>query len=246
MMGAVWRLAQNLATDKVQILEIGSWCGASALAWGEAIQLYFGGNGKISCVDAWQPYVDLEVDADDNNRRMDAALRNDEPFDIFRQNIQFLPATVEIEILRGWSQDILPALPDAHYDLVYIDGDHTYAGVLSDINNSTGLLRDGGILCGDDLEMQAHQCDLSVLDAQPNVDRYYDQHLDAHYHPGVTKAVAETFGAVSAWSGFWAMEKSGQGWDRVSLKGMPPRIPGHIPAQSLLGLKALLMENDML
>jgi hypothetical protein len=73
MGGAVWRLAQTPRAGKVHILEVGSWCGASALTWGEAIQLYFAGNGKITCIDAWQPYVDLDTNPDDSNRDMDKA-----------------------------------------------------------------------------------------------------------------------------------------------------------------------------
>jgi predicted O-methyltransferase YrrM len=154
MIGAMWRLAQEERADKVQVLEVGSWCGASALTWGEAIQLHFAGDGKITCIDAWQPYVDIDTNPDDNNRDMDKALRQDEPFDIFRHNIGYLPNSVEVEIRKGWSRDELPKLPAGMYDLVYIDGDHAYEGVKSDIANAAGLVRSGGILCGDDLELQ--------------------------------------------------------------------------------------------
>lgn len=153
---------------------------------------------------------------------------------------------MEVEIRKGWSQDELPKLPAGMYDLVYIDGDHTYEGVKSDIANAAGLVRSGGILCGDDLELQAHECDLAILNTQPNIDQHYDPAVDAYFHPGVTKAVNETFGQVSSWYGFWAMQKMDDGWVPVSLRGMPPHIPGHIPARSLMGLKALLMEEGIL
>lgn len=246
MMGAVWRLAQRPMNDYVRILEIGSWCGASALTFGQGIEEYFAGNGSITCVDAWEPYVDLVVNPDENNRQMNEVLQRDQPFQVFNQNIRFLPATMEVEIHRGWSSDVLPGLPQESFDLVYIDGDHTYAGVEADIRNSAGLVKVGGILCGDDLEIQDGQCDLSILDLEPNIDSYYDERNDTYFHPGVTKAVGEAFGQVSAWSGFWAMEKSGAGWNKVSLKGMLPRIPKWITPKSLIGLKAWLMESDFL
>jgi hypothetical protein len=86
---------------------------------------------------------------------------------------------------------------------------------------------------------------IAGLNAQPNIDQHYDPAIDAYFHPGVAKAVAEAFGRVSCWSGFWAMQKTPDGWATVSLRGMPPHIPSHIPAQSLMGLKAILMQEGL-
>jgi len=36
------------------------------------------------------------------------------------------------------------------FDVVYIDGDHTYDGVMGDLRGWFGKVRSGGILCGDD------------------------------------------------------------------------------------------------
>lgn len=44
---------------------------------------------------------------------------------------------------------------DHSVDLVFIDGDHTYAGALSDCENWVSKIRPGGILCGDDWLMKA-------------------------------------------------------------------------------------------
>ena len=68
MMGAVWRLAQD-GCKQIDVLEIGSWCGASALTWGEAMALYTGG-GRLICVDPWQSYTDLVANPDELNRVM--------------------------------------------------------------------------------------------------------------------------------------------------------------------------------
>lgn len=43
---------------------------------------------------------------------------------------------------------------DGYFDLVYIDGDHTYAGVTADLHAWYGKVRRGGILCGDDFTWQ--------------------------------------------------------------------------------------------
>lgn len=244
MMGAIWRLAQDGRTH-IDVLEIGSWCGASALTWGEAIVLH-ARTGSLTCVDPWQPYTDLAANADELNRLMNDALVADTAYDVFTANMAFLPQAVVLDVWRGKSQDVLPTLPSASFDLIYIDGDHVRAAVAADIGNAVPLLRDGGILCGGDLELQAHECDLTVLDREPGLERLWDDRTNDYFHPGVTRAVADAFGAVSSWHGFWAMQKDRDGWRRVSLDGMPAHIPSHIPSRSLIGLKAVLMKNGVL
>ena len=242
LMGTIWYLSQNDEKHHIQVLEIGSWCGASTLTWGEGINFYFNSKGSITCVDAWLPYVDLGANPTEDMLMIDDALRQNEVFDVFKHNIQFLPNDIEIIIHRGWSQDILPSLEIETYDLVYIDGDHKYDNVISDITNAMPLLRNGGVMCGDDLELQLHECDSSVLNINSNIDRLYDEALDTYYHPGVTKAVGEFFGAVPNWAGYWAVEKCDDGWKDISLEHMPAKIPSHLNPKSLIGLKVALKE----
>src|SRR6266508_4974616 len=45
----------------IHILEIGSWAGASAITWAKAIQK-LQRNGKVTCVDHWQPYFDERLE----------------------------------------------------------------------------------------------------------------------------------------------------------------------------------------
>jgi predicted O-methyltransferase YrrM len=246
MMGTVWKLAAENNQSGIDILEIGSWCGASALTWGEALEIHNQGTGSLTCVDAWEPFVNLEQNPDRVSQDMDNALADEEPFDIFQHNIKFLPPSVDVDIRRGWSSDVLPTLDKESFDLIYIDGDHAYPSVASDIKLCSALLKDGGIICGDDLELQAHQVDASFAKNQPDLDKYYDEDLAAHYHPGVTLAVSEKFGSVSSWFGYWAMQKKGAAWQTVSLDGMPAHIPSNISPKSLIGLKALLMEHGLL
>ena len=48
------------------------------------------------------------------------------------------------------------------FDIAYIDGDHTYDGVIRDLNAWYTLVRKGGILCGDDYDW--HGVRTAVLD----------------------------------------------------------------------------------
>jgi predicted O-methyltransferase YrrM len=244
MMGAVWRLAQD-GGKQIDVLEIGSWCGASALTWGEAMELYTAG-GRLTCIDPWRPYTDLAANPDELNRLMNDQLVTDRAFEVFTANMAFLPRSVPLDVRRGTSRKILPGLPANSFDLIYIDGDHVYDAVADDIGRSVPLLRDGGILCGDDLELQAHDCAPAQFDQASSVERLWDDRLGDFFHPGVTRAVSEALGRVSCWHGFWAMRKADDGWRAVSLDGMPMRIPAHLPAKSLMGLKAYLMKNGLI
>jgi hypothetical protein len=216
MMGLVWRLAED-GRRTVDVLEVGSWCGASALTWGEAMDLYCGG-GRIVCLDAWQPFFAPSVEG--LARAMDEVLATGEVERVFRDNMRFLPTSVRWEAEKGVSDELLLTLLRASFDIAYLDGDHSYEAVARDIDQSIPLLRADGILCGDD--------------------------FDREHHDGVVCAVLERFGLVSEWHGLWAIRKAGTEWQPVSLAGMPLRIPPHLPAKSLIGLKAALMRDGLL
>ena len=58
---------------------------------------------------------------------------------------------------RGKSLDALQFFKDGELDLVYIDGDHRYEGVLADLNGWKPKLRAGGIMAGHDWSFKAVQ-----------------------------------------------------------------------------------------
>ena len=75
---------------------------------------------------------------------------------------------------------------------------------------SSVLVRDGGIICGDDLEIQFDEIDLE--NASENKQKYFiiDSKTGFGFHPGVTLALYKYFGGkVSNFGGFWAMRKKG-------------------------------------
>jgi hypothetical protein len=65
---------------------------------------------------------------------------------------QFKLSFDDIHMFRGYSNDetILASVRKESFDLIYVDGDHTYEGVLLDIRNFSGLLTKGGYLVMDD------------------------------------------------------------------------------------------------
>ncbi len=58
----------------------------------------------------------------------------------------------EVKLLRGFSNDpqIIEEVQDWSFDVIYIDGDHSYDGCLADIAHYAPLVKKGGFLCMDD------------------------------------------------------------------------------------------------
>ncbi|MDE0421712.1 MAG: class I SAM-dependent methyltransferase [Gammaproteobacteria bacterium] len=55
-----------------------------------------------------------------------------------------------VVIHRGMSRDVLPTFGDAHFDWIYIDGNHTYEFVLEDLQLCLRKTKPNGIIAGDD------------------------------------------------------------------------------------------------
>jgi ubiquinone/menaquinone biosynthesis C-methylase UbiE len=55
-----------------------------------------------------------------------------------------------IELHQGDSSSLLAALPDRSFDFIYIDGDHSYDGIVKDLDQAARKIKDDGwIVCND-------------------------------------------------------------------------------------------------
>jgi hypothetical protein len=237
MASIIWRLAKDFNSPDLRLLEVGAWCGASMLTWANSMSEYGASEGQITCVDAWEPYFNTGINQGVNYQHIEKALREGHPMRVFNHNVQFAPCGISVNSIRGRSIEILPSLSMNNFHCVYLDGDHSYEAVRTDIIKAMPLVIDGGILCGDDLEIQADECSTAVINDFPKIDFCHDTALGRDFHPGVTRAVAEIFGRVSVWDGVWAMRKQGKVWKPVSLEGMPFYCPPHITGSNLIKLK---------
>jgi len=203
-----------------KILEIGSWAGGSAFLWAEAIKRFYGGNGVILCVDPWKPYInpDLNVGISQGPNEMEKVLRDGKIYNLFLHNIAAGGHEDIVKPCKGESDTILPTLRDKGFNLVFIDGNHSYFQVIKDLKNSGRLVCEGGVLCGDDLDLQRHEVDIEHAKRERARDFITDTRSNKNFHPGVILAVAEFFGGeVSNFNGFWAMRKTGAKWRKVEL-----------------------------
>ncbi len=243
MMGVIWYLTRKKKSIDMHILEIGSWMGASTLSWAQGLKLHNAAQGHISCIDAWQPFFNRETHQHDLYTQMELALTSDTAYQIYNHNMRTLPASITCQHFRGKSANILPVLKPQNFDVVFIDGDHTYSAVLKDIQQSLSLIKENGIICGDDLNLQLFEIDQDHAIKHAEYDFIQDPLTQRNYHPGVSLAVGEVFEKVSSWGGFWAMQKRENSWRPISLKNMPIHYPAHFPADAIQKAKAHL--NDI-
>jgi Methyltransferase domain len=75
--------------------------------------------------------------------------------DFFRDRFAGRPVTLEI----GRSQTTLASYPDAHFDLIYVDGDHSFEGVREDAELGAKKLKRDGVLVFNDYIMYDHLLD---------------------------------------------------------------------------------------
>lgn len=207
-------LVSKIKTPIPTILEVGSWAGASVNTWDTA-SLHL---AQFTVVDQWAPYFNDR--SSETYCIMDEAARSGQIEALFRHNMKVLGIDRRLEIIKGDSRGILPAMsPESNFDIVFVDGNHQYEFIRADIIHAMPLVKEGGILCGDDLQLQLTQ----IQEWIPQHHQALEQgkaHIclpgDISYHPGVTQAVAEIFGQVNSADRLWAMQKVNGAWAQVS------------------------------
>jgi hypothetical protein len=189
--------------NPISILEIGTWCGlGSTQVW--LMNLLKG--SKITLVDAWRPYastMDLK-DAAFDYRGMDV-LSSDAFLSTYvavrKFEAEHRDREVEVQLIRADTETFLPYLNPESFDFIYIDGDHKFEKVLSDIKNAKRLVKsDFGIICGDDLERLPTAALIDLAAQYKDRDFLREPH---YFHPGVLLAVSQEFDHVSMINGFW-------------------------------------------
>lgn len=222
-------VANSRRRGRIRILEVGSWAGASAVTWAKALQ-GLKRKGHVTCVDLWEPYFNENIDFEEHYRGMTEAAQGRKIFRLFLHNIKATNVCNMVEYIVGSGRVVLPKLPNAKYDIVYIDGSHEYESVRADIQDAKRIVRNHGIICGDDLELQKHELDSAEHEAalQSAKDYVYSEAARGSYHPGVTEAVAREFEAVSVWDGVWAVEKVDQEWAKIEIDANKTHVPEHI------------------
>ena len=176
------------------ILEIGSWAGGSSLVFAKVCKEK--NMGTVVCIDSWKnegTYSPL----------MEKAQKRNRIFRLFSHNVFYSGVNDWINIIRADTNYILPLLAPLSFDMIYVDGSHAYSQVSKDIKNSLPLLKENGVICGDDLELQYENIDIDFARQNKEKDYIQDPKTGTFFHPGVCLAVYESFGKVEEEQGFW-------------------------------------------
>lgn len=193
---AAWLRARGV--DAPQILEIGSWTGASLVAWDAT----FAGRARLVAVDRWEPYP-LRGECNFPYGAVNDQLASGEARREFNARVAGMVDRVEIVVEDSRAALVKFAGEHRLFDLVYVDGDHRLEAARADIAGALTILKRGGVMCGDDLERQL--CEIEDLDRHDTAVASDLDYIDG-YHPGVTQAIAEHFGRVWCRDGFWMVE----------------------------------------
>lgn len=110
-------------------VEIGTYCGASAIP---ILQLLQAWGGTLTCVDPWKLEPGTLRECVDNLQAAGLAHR-----------VRLIPAE-SVWAATRWTEGLI--------DFLYIDGDHAYDAVLADLWTWWPLLRPGAVVCGDDYD----------------------------------------------------------------------------------------------
>lgn len=184
---ALRRLMRELGRPRPRVAEIGSWLGQGSTRV-LIEELARAGGGSLVCVDTWEGSPNVE-------RHREIA----EGFDVyetFLHNVRRAGGADLVEPMRMTSVAAAAILPDAAFDLVFIDGDHSLDATLADIAAWRPKVATGGILCGHDCELRATPENLLRLSAVASEDSIPGTGTRfSAVHPGVVLAVHRTFGS---------------------------------------------------
>lgn len=135
-------MIRALVPQGATILEIGVFRGEFAE------HLHARNPKQLYLVDMWSDDPVGSGDADGNNFvRLESGAQ---ALAEVTERFQYQP---NVSVCQMKSGEFLPLLADASIDVAYIDGDHSYAGVMQDLEGVYPKMRRGGWIMGHDYEM---------------------------------------------------------------------------------------------
>lgn len=87
---------------------------------------------------------------------------------------KYMPWFKQLRVYRMSSDVAAPMFKDGYFDMVYLDGDHTYGGVSRDVKAWLPKVRKGGVLAGHDYNPLG-KYDRKLCDVDRAVDDYFGQ-----------------------------------------------------------------------
>lgn len=181
-----WLYEAFVKRGKGDAIEIGSWNGKSAIHLGELIK-EAGTGQKVFCIDTYTKGLhgtdDFNAEGLEHLKKFKAYIHEAGLEEIVIPIVSTSTAVHFSGLFKGKT-----------FELIYIDGDHTYGGCLADITNYIGYLSNTGVIAGHDYVEGTWQ---GVVDAVKEARKLYNVEfklqLDTWYteQKWLTKAVKE-------------------------------------------------------
>jgi FkbM family methyltransferase len=156
-------VGQAVSEKSVSVLEIGTLFGIGAIAVMDALRRE-GKAAHLTVIDPLESYY---------GRAKDIVTGQVVSEQVFRDNLRIggIPAE-DVTIIKSMSAsaEAMEAAAKRSYDLLIIDGDHSFAGVKGDFENYSPFVRPGGFVIFDDYGAQDW----------PDVKRFIDAEMPSH------------------------------------------------------------------
>ncbi|HEX3857606.1 MAG TPA: class I SAM-dependent methyltransferase [Verrucomicrobiae bacterium] len=114
-------------SPNARVLEVGSYLGASTCFLAAGLR---GNCASIVCIDTWQ------------NQTMSDGIRD--TFEEFKKNVNAVRQ--QLTLIRKFSSDVVPEELGGQFDLVFLDGDHSYRQAHADFELVSNLVAANGVL----------------------------------------------------------------------------------------------------
>ena len=118
-----------------QVVEIGSWTGGSSEIIAKKLK-----DGVLYCVDTWD-YNGCHA----HPKLIELAEGRDIFTEFNKRMRKYHPITIKAKSL-----DAVNGFEDKSVDMVFLDGDHSYSGLMADLNAWVPKIKVKGIICGHD------------------------------------------------------------------------------------------------
>ena len=199
---------QRCTKKKIKILEVGVYCGQTTLNVAKTLvkkKIDF----EFTCVDLWSSFPVSKKKFSFFDKKFNENLKNKKVIKLFKYNLNAFKIDHKVKIIIGDSLIILKKLNDK-FDYIILDANHKYEFINRDIINSKKLIKNNGILIGDDYEISHKtfnklKINKKVID-EDNEDTYFSKSLKKIIHPGVTFAVYENFGNLTNRNGIFCVK----------------------------------------
>lgn len=160
--GFLYQMAHDAPADAL-VIEVGSWMGASTCFLAAGLR---GQHARILAVDNFQGLSTCGEDAAWYQRHF-RRLETNSTLEIFRSNCAVLGLSHRAEPVVSDSLAAATALAEhrGRVDLIFIDGDHSYAACRDDIAAWTPFVKPGGVIAFHDFGSRASGVTQAIFEA---------------------------------------------------------------------------------